>query len=259
MPLITKLDGHKVLRCNWREIDCKKTLLRHQNRTIPCHELSFPENVEVIVYGSFLKDEEDWEKTTLLVWKSRNIGIEVESLVGLRCRTLEILLRYIGTDFYPLRLLHRPDLELKGDLAQTVFQRVKDDPDLLPMIREVKLIRGVPEEALKFPEFWSGFLRVLLPAVRHNNFEKIKLLKTVMEFLNEPPSPTKLEIYESAIFAAFMRVRRAPTTAEILEALQANGSHIQERSQVNKALIDLGLGWLIATQKKRSKPSKAVS
>jgi hypothetical protein len=252
MPLITKFD-HQVLLCDWRDVRFRRGFWEHQGREIPCYEFMFPEKVQVVVYGSFMDREEDWGKTTLLVWKSTDVALQFETLAGLECPSLRVLLPYICQDFYPLRLLHRPDLELKGDLAQTVFQRVKDDPDLLPMIREVKLIRGVPEEALKFPEFWSGFLRVLLPAVRHNNFEKIKLLKTVMEFLNEPPSPTKLEIYESAIFAAFMRVRRAPTTAEILEALQANGQGIQERSQVNKALKDLGLGWLIATQKKRSK------
>jgi hypothetical protein len=228
----------------------KKGLLKHAGRKIPCYEFSFPENVEVIVFGSFLENQEEWGTTSLLLWKNMDVALEFESLDGLPSRQVDLLLRFICQDFYPLRILHRPNLELKGDLSKTIFQRVKDDPDLLPMIRMVNFIRTMPLEALDIPDFWSGFLKILLPAVRNSNFEKINLLVQVMKYSDLPPAPIKLEIYERAIFSAFMRLRRVPTTGEIFEALNDNGTKIEERSVVNKALIDLGLGWLIASTKK---------
>lgn len=247
--LITKLDGHKVLRFDWRDVVFGRDLFKHEGREIPYYQFSFPEKVEIFVYGSFLENEEEWGNTSLLLSKNKDVALDAESIDGIPSRQLDLLLRYICQDFYPLKILHRPNLELKGDLSKTIFQRVKDDPDLLPMIRMVKFIRTMPLEALNIPDFWSGFLKILLPAVRNSNFEKINMLVQVMKFLNSPPVKTKLEVYEGAIFKAFGRVMRVPTTGEIFEALNENSQSIEERSQVNKALIDLGLGWMIASKK----------
>jgi hypothetical protein len=135
----------------------------------------------------------------------------------------------------------------------TTLQAARKDPDWVSVYRTVAAIKMCPESALMKTSLFHQLWEWLAPAIRKHDLSKFNDLISIMDAVKDS-FPKKLEKYLVALISAYSDFDRPPTSTEIKLALNKQPEPrfretASDQSQINRSLIELGLGWLIAKKK----------
>lgn len=226
----------------WQEVKWRKDYYKGERRNIPCIVVDITPDLTVTIYGSHLNKTSDY-RLTHLMHKSRPVDL---ALVDFHPE-LEAppWAGFLDLTWGCWSLIEGGGVTLRGSASKGVFQGVMDDNDLIPLISLVNMIKKGNWESHK----WRSFIverinKILLPAIRDNNFKKIDLLKKVMCFCEMPRETPKCLIYNEALLEAARRHKRVPKPLEIMAVLMELECNFEE-PLFYRDLKDIGLNWMV--------------
>jgi hypothetical protein len=226
----------------WQEVKWRKDYYKGERRNIPCIVVDITPDLTVKIYGSHLENTSDYGLTHLM-HKSRAVDL---ALVDFHPE-LEAppWLGFLDLTWGCWSLIEGRGVNLRGSASKGVFQGVMDDNDLIPLISLVNMIKRGNWEKHKWRSMMFERLnKILLPAIRDNNFKKIDLLKKVMGFCEMPRETPKCLIYNEALLEAARRHKRVPKPLEIMSVLMELECNFEE-PLFYRDMKDIGLNWII--------------
>lgn len=220
-----------------------------EKRRVPIIRIHVAGKATVTIYGSHLKQPEDFEQTHLIHNPSAwTLAYKIE--FG---RPMPPALGHIINCQRGWTIAQNALTDLKGDVSKTVLQGETDNPDILKLLSAVREIRDSKVD-FKEIETYPGpikrpyrigeqLLDILVPAIRSADFKKIRLLEKCMKFYDAPPVKTPFDRIKDAVSRACCSLGRLPKPLEIYSILSDSG-YLHEQPRFYKDLKRYGFGWL---------------
>lgn len=225
-------------------------------RQIPKIDVEVAGKTTLTIYGSHMDKNEDLLLTHLVHNPSGSRPVFLLE-VG---RSLPPLLWFIHGCPMGWKVIRDSRNSLKGEPMKTVFQGLKDDPDLHGLLQAVQEIKSHDVDYLESTSFPSGtkiqrrvgekLLDFLVPVIRASEIQRLHLIEKCINYVDSR-TRTKMDRFSDALRAACVELGRLPTPPELFNKILDEGHRLKE-SNFYPDLVEVGLDWLVRKNSKKT-------